>query len=159
MKGDTTAFEMEICNTEIAEKLFQQNQIIADINNRISDFDTDLNQIKDIRHNVDVEAKFTDVYLLTVYQELWILKDFQRIEDKLVEKVNSRVIERNHLKLEVTANKTAIEQHKKNIESLGEQVKSIQNQFMAAISNQKFSDFLRKMFKKKFRVLKLTHGK
>lgn len=143
---------IDLIETRRNERVFDQNQRIADIEHRIRLFDEDMEKVIKSRLEVEVAAKFLDVFLLTVYQELWVLRDFKQLEDNLVDNVNEQVVEQNGVNMELATLKSDIEKHRKNIEQGGLEEKSIQQQFQAAAMGNKFWDFLRKAFKKKFRA-------
>ena len=152
--GKHTEMETELCSIRIAEKLFEQQQIIADINERSEQFDSEIDEIEDTRLYTDIKAKYLELHLLTLYQELWILKDFKRIEDTLEENMTEDITAKNELKLELILKRDAIEQHKRNIENYNEQIKLNLIQFQTDCMNNKFGDFFRKIFKKKSRPVK-----
>lgn len=142
---------IELIDTRYSEREFDQTQRFADIEHRIHLFDEDMENIILSRLDVEVAAKFLDVFLLTIYQELWVLRDFKQLEDNLVDNVNDQATEQNGLNVDLTTLKMDIDNHLKNIEQLNLQEKSIQQQFQVAAMGNKFWDFLRKVFKKKFK--------
>lgn len=147
---------IELIDFRHQEQVFDQNRRIADIEHRIGLFDAAMEKITRSRLEVEVAAKFLDVFLLTVYQELWVLRDFKQLDDNLVESVNDQVIEQNRINMELSTLKADIERHRKNIEQGGLEEKAIQQQFQAAAMGNKFWDFLRKAFKKKYRAPKVV---
>lgn len=146
---------IDFIETRRNEYLFDQNQRIADIEHRIHLFDTDMKKVMKTRLDVEVAAKFLDTFLLTIYQELWVLRDFKQLEDNLVDNVNEAVMEQNGINMELSSLKADIEKHRKNIEQGSLEEKSIQQHFQTAATGNKFWDFLRKAFKKKYRAPKV----
>lgn len=100
---------------------------------------------------IEVHAKFLDIYCLTLNQELWILKDFEQLEDNLVEQVDDKLIEWNDVQSNFITEKNKIKMFQKNIEKSLEKIKEIQSQFSINITEDKFADFLKRIFKKKFK--------
>lgn len=138
------------------ETVFDQNQRVADIEHRIYLFDSDMKKVLETRLEVEVAAKFLDIFLLTVYQELWVLRDFKQLEDNLVDSVDEQVTDQNSINTELNTLKANIEKFRKNIDQGAIEEKAIQQQFQTSVGGNKFWDFLRKIFKKKFRVEKIA---
>lgn len=151
---NSTNWEKELCQIRLAEKLFEQKNIILDIDERIRIFDENMQTLHESRLDIEVRAKLLDTFLLTLNQELWVLKDFKSLEDQLVDRLNAEITARNDINADLSAQQAAIEHHKQNIESLQEQEISIAQQFNMTCMGNKFSDFLRKMYKKKFRPVR-----
>lgn len=126
-----------------------------DIDERIANFDLNVRNTQRSRLAIEVRAKILDAYLITLNQELWVLKDFTRLEDKMVEAINDQVTARNEINQDLTVEKSAIEQHKVNIEEKQEQCKSLLHEFNSNSVGNKFFDFLRKIYKKKFRPVRV----
>lgn len=145
----------ELIQIRLEERVFEQRQLMDDIEMRIRRFDDELHRLHESRLQIEVAVKFLDVFLLTLNQELWVLRDFKQLEDKLIGNVNDKIIAQNNINAELTATKQAIEQHRKNIEQGGVDEKLLTTQFVAAATGNKFWDFLRKAYKKKFRPPKV----
>lgn len=96
-----------------------------------------------------------DSFLLTLNQELWVLKDFKSLEDQLVDSLNGQIQARNVVNADLISQRIAIENHKQNIESFNEQEVFIAQQFKVTCMGNKFSDFLCKIYKKKFRTARV----
>lgn len=135
----------------MAAKIFEQQAIIQDIDNKINKFDEDLERNREACLEIKVHAKFLDIYCLTLNQELWILKDFEQLEDNLVEQVDDKLIEWNDVQSNFIIQKNKIKMHQKNIEKSLEKIKAIQSQFSLKIIGDNFADFLKRIFKKQFK--------
>lgn len=151
---NATSWEKELCQIRLAEKLFEQKNIILDIDERISIFDANVETLRESRLDIEVRAKLLDTFLLTLNQELWVLKDFKSLEDRLVDRVNVQITARNDITADLSTQRAQIEHHLRNIESLQQQEIFIAQQFNVTCMGNKFSDFLRKIYKKKFRPVR-----
>jgi len=154
---EPSTMELEIRLLRLANKLHEQNQIIYDINKSVAKFDKKLISLKEERFHVDYNTLFLEIYLLTLNQELWILRDFEKLENILVERVDVKLIERNEIQSDIITKKNNIETHRKNIEKMDEQEKVIHQQFLATCMDNKFSDFFRRIFKKKYKAPKIIN--
>lgn len=152
--SETSQWENELRYSRLAGKIFEQQGIIQDIDNKINKFDEDLENNREACLEIEVHAKFLDIYCLTLNQELWILKDFEQLEDNLVEQVDDKLIEWNNEQSNLIAEKNKIKILQKNMENSLEKIKGIQSEFLLNISEDKFADFLKRIFKKKFKTPK-----
>ena len=151
-------WEQELKDLRFKNKLFEQEQIIHKIDSRIKEFDEEIERVSEERYNVEVKSKFKELYLLTLNQELWILKDFEQLEDKMVEEVDNRIIDKKQLTMRIAQTKNDIDLHKRSVEDLKENIKVVENKFNSRCTDDKFTVFFKKIFKKKYReVLEKTN--
>lgn len=103
------------------------------------------------RHEVRLNAGLLDIHMLTMHQELIILKQFEFVESKLSDEANSTLrtlIDMEESMAQTMQNKTKL---KESVERLQGKGKDINEQFYQIIQNNKFYDFLRRIFKKKYK--------
>lgn len=60
-------------------------------------FDAELLLLRHQKLRLDWQLKLADLHQLTLYQELLLLKEFERREDSLQEKLNGRIKEENSI--------------------------------------------------------------
>lgn len=63
----------------------------------VCQFDAELLLLRHQKLHLDWQLKLADLRQLTLYQELLLLKDFERREDSLQEKLNGRIREENSI--------------------------------------------------------------
>jgi hypothetical protein len=61
--------------------------ILNEIELKIKAFDKEVEDLSSLKIRVSVEAKFLELHLLTLHQELIILKDFESAEEEASKKV------------------------------------------------------------------------
>lgn len=145
-----TEWEDELRTLRIRRRLFEQQQIMVKINLRIVEFDGDIAKLCDERYEVEVKAKFKELYLLTLNQELMILKDFELIEENLANVVDNKDAERKHLTNRIAQTQIDIETMEKSIEELREDKAKVTQKFKEHCLENKFTPFFKRIFKKKF---------
>lgn len=128
---------------------FRQNQIIDGIDARINKFDEDLNELKRTRLQTETEMKYLEVRLVSLNQELCIVKDFERIENHLIDQVENGESEYAEIVKTMGVLNQEIIAHTKKIKSNNELMVNITQQFTGSVANNKFTKFLSKVFKKK----------
>ncbi len=147
---DLSDWETELKNLRLKRALFEQDQILEKVNSRIEEYDEELGKVAEERYQVEVQAKFKELYLLTLNQELWTLKDFEFLEDQMIEDVDEKVQEKRQLTMKLNQAKTDLDMYRRNIDELESSVKAIEFSFLTQITDAgKFAGFLRKIFKKK----------
>lgn len=112
-----------------------------------------------IRHeimNVRVEANIMHLHLLLLHQELLILKDCEEKENQLSDNVNSKRTELLDIQDENIHLVAAIDNLKKEMDQLTEQEKEINKTFYSTVSDNKFFDFFKRIFKKKYKPPKIA---
>lgn len=128
---------------------FRQNQIIKDVDSRIDKFDAELNELKQTRLKTETDVKFLEIRLISLNQELCIVKDFERIENHLIDQVENG--ERQYA--EVVKSMEDLNQeiiaHNRKIKNNSELMGQLNQQFSGSVANNKYTKFLSKVFKKK----------
>lgn len=125
------------------------------MNNKIESYDNAVESIYDNRLQIFVDATFIDLHLLTLNQELLILKKSEAVEDIHTGNVHAIMEEMLDMQDLITDQNNKIDIRKREIEVLEEKGKQIQQRFLAAASDNKFYDFLRRIFKKKYKPPKI----
>lgn len=88
-----TAWEREIKRVRILSNIFEQNYTCNQIERNYQDLDSDLDILEKERLEIIVETIYLDLFLLTLHQELIILKTFKVLEDSLSDRVNKNIKE------------------------------------------------------------------
>lgn len=125
------------------------------MNHKIESFDNAIESVYNERLEISVNATFIDLHLLTLNQELLILKKSEAVEDVHMGNVHTIMEEMLDMQDLITDQNNKIEIRKREIEGLEEKGKMIQQRFMSAVSDNKFYDFLRRIFKKKYKPPKV----
>uniref|UniRef100_A0A8C9S6G7 Cilia- and flagella-associated protein 44 n=1 Tax=Scleropages formosus TaxID=113540 RepID=A0A8C9S6G7_SCLFO len=116
-------------------------------------FDADLKLLRHEKLELDVHIKMADLQHITLFEELLLLKEFEKRENSLQERLNSRMEEDDLSKLEEC--ELQLEMKRRDIAKLQEQEKAITATFLASLGeSNKFADFLTKVFKKKIKRVK-----
>jgi hypothetical protein len=78
-------------------KLYEQDQILNEAELKTEAFDKEVEELSNLKIRVVVEAKFLELHILTLQQELIILKDFEDMEDEASTKVLNSLKENHEL--------------------------------------------------------------
>ncbi|CAG2058060.1 unnamed protein product [Timema podura] len=146
-----TTWEIELSKIRNSKKQFQQEEYIRDINESVKQFDEHVAFLINTKIEVEVKAKFLEIHLLKLEQELCILKDFEVAENEISERVDSNVNEKHDIHVHLANIQSKIESRTTKVDTLLESERQIQVHFQETIADNKFADFLKKIFKKKYK--------
>lgn len=139
-------WEKELTNFRSQQRLYEQKRIIDKINAQIDNFDEEITRLSEERYEVEVKAKFKEIFLLTLNHELLILKDFEVKEESLVDEVERKEMEKKQLSFRISNINSEIEIRKRNVEELREICRKVEHRFKTTCLDNKFSPYLRKIF-------------
>lgn len=148
-EGEITSWEAEVYSRRHESKVYEQDQIINAMESKISLFDYRIQCLLNNRFTTDVKSKLMDIFFITLHQELLVLKEFEAVENKLEEKVKTKHIEVMDMQDLIQTVDLKINEEKKRVSKLRETEKNICSVFLQTIHDNKFIDFLKKVFKKK----------
>ncbi|XP_039600046.1 cilia- and flagella-associated protein 44 isoform X3 [Polypterus senegalus] len=118
-------------------------------------FDAELRLLRHQKMQLDIGVKMADLRHLTLYEELLLLKDFERRENTLQEKVNSRIEESTLMTRKLEECSALMDVKKRDIAKLLEREKMVHASFQSQLGeNNKFVKFLTKVFKLKVKRVK-----
>uniref|UniRef100_A0AAG5DEX7 Uncharacterized protein n=1 Tax=Anopheles atroparvus TaxID=41427 RepID=A0AAG5DEX7_ANOAO len=152
----TNKHEQELRELRLVRKLFKQDKIIDKVARRIVEFDKELEKLSHERLVVETDAKLLENFQLTLYQELWILKDFSAIETDILSGVEQVTIERNGLLQAVQDARVAIERVEQEIELIQKEQRSNLQRFNSTCLDNEFAKVMKRIYKKKFKPCKIN---
>lgn len=158
-RGEDSPWEQEIRMSRLNRKLFQQDIIIKEMEEEIDAFDKALEELFTESVDVTLRATVVDLHILTLHHELIILKEFESVEEQLSLKVNHTLQELIDMEQWINEINHVLEDHKSVVVELQGKEKDIQDQFLTVVQNNKFYDFLRRIFRKRYKPPKMhTEG-
>nr|XP_057920871.1 cilia- and flagella-associated protein 44-like isoform X2 [Doryrhamphus excisus] len=153
--------EAELSEEEL-EKMSQdtlinmQDSLLEHMESLVNQFDKEhmicLKKVQEL----DWKLKLGNLRQLTLYQELLLLKEVDKSERVLQEKLNTRVKEENNLMSKLEEYREELELKRKDIAKVQEKDKSLTASFQALLGddNNNFEEYLTKVFKKKIKRTK-----
>lgn len=124
----------------------------------IDSFDNKILEIITESHKVKRAVYFIDAHLLTLNQELTILKDFEAVEEELSMKVNAILQELIDMEELISKANKVIEERSRHLLQLQDKEKEINEHFQLVVQSNKFYTFLRRIFRKKYHPPKQHTG-
>ncbi|XP_075762751.1 cilia- and flagella-associated protein 44 isoform X2 [Pelodiscus sinensis] len=139
---------------------FQQEQetkakAAKQINELVVTFDSELRLLRHQKLKLDTQMKCADLRHITWFEELLLLKNFEKHEDTLQERVNSLSNDVEEMQWKLENYLTQMEAKKYEIIKLQEREKALYVTFQASLGeNNKFASFLTKVLKKRIKRVK-----
>lgn len=131
--------------------LNEQDDILSAVNQSVQRFDNLLTELNEDRLQVKYETDFMTSYLTAMNQELYIMRDSEQIENQLLNNADYALTTRNQAQTSINALTRQIEELRKSCDRINDQIAVIQTKFMTNTKGHKFLDFLRRIFRKKWR--------
>nr|XP_051674406.1 cilia- and flagella-associated protein 44 [Oryctolagus cuniculus] len=154
-KAEPTDVELEIMKRDEIKHLYMQQYLSNRIKELIITFDAELRLLRHHKLKLDTQMKLSDLHHLTLFQEMLLLKNFEKQENILQERVNSLDKEEQDMQWKISETLKEMEEKKIEITKLQEQEKALYAGFQAAVGeNNKFANFLMKVLKKKIKRVK-----
>ncbi|XP_074070622.1 cilia- and flagella-associated protein 44 [Macrotis lagotis] len=154
-KTDPTEVELEIIKREEIRNVYMQQYLIDRIRELIITFDAEFRLLRHQKLKLDIEMKLADLHHVTLFQEMLLLKNFEKQENILQERVNLLDREQQDMKWKINENLAEMEERKNEINRLQDQEKAIYASFHTSLGeNNKFANFLMKVLKKNIKRVK-----
>ncbi|XP_053372820.1 cilia- and flagella-associated protein 44-like [Mercenaria mercenaria] len=131
---------------------YEQDRLLNRIADLLKNFDAELRLLRHDKFRLDIIMKNADLRQVTLFEELVLLKEYEKREDVLAEKVTNKQQEKLDMQAKIVDVTSKLEVKKKDIEKLQEREKALHAQFVASLGeNNKFADYLTKVFKKRIK--------
>ncbi|XP_071455109.1 cilia- and flagella-associated protein 44 [Hetaerina americana] len=150
-----TPWEGDLLFIKRMTNIYNIGIILDTAHKEIDLFDAEIQVLNNQRSDLDLKLKYLEQFLITLLEELFIIKNFEAMEEQLAEKVQDKLQERNEMQEKIISLRSKLEMRKITIESLLEVERDIISKFQAAIENSSSAGILKKIFKKKFKPAKV----
>ncbi|XP_019303927.2 cilia- and flagella-associated protein 44 isoform X1 [Panthera pardus] len=154
-KADPIDLELEIMKRDEIKHVYMQEYLTNRIKELIVTFDAELRLLRHQKLKLDIQMKLSDLHHVTLFQEMLLLKNFEKQENILQERVNSLDKEEQDMQWKINETLKEMEEKKNEITKLQDQEKALYAGFQAALGeNNKFTNFLMKVLKKRIKRVK-----
>ncbi|XP_036303112.1 cilia- and flagella-associated protein 44 [Pipistrellus kuhlii] len=154
-KAEPSDVEMEILKRKEIKDIYMQQYLANRIKELIVTFDAELHLLRHQKLKLDIQMKLSDLNHVTLFQEMLLLKNFEKQENILQERVNSLDKEEQEMQWRINESMKEMEEKKNEITRLQDQEKGLYTTFQAAVGeNNKFANFLMKVLKKRIKRVK-----
>ncbi|KAB5533238.1 hypothetical protein PHYPO_G00129510 [Pangasianodon hypophthalmus] len=154
-RENLSELEQEMMEVEEIRNLYLQDKLIRQMAEAMCAFDANLCLLRHEKIKLDVQMKLADLRYVTLFEELLLLKEFEKREFTLQERRNACVQEERELRSKMEECKYQLEMKKRDIAKLHERENVLASTFQDSLGeNNKFADFLTRVFKKKIKRVK-----
>ncbi|CAB0030340.1 unnamed protein product [Trichogramma brassicae] len=145
-----TDLERELKRYRAVRKKHEQDQMLEHIDHSYRVFDEELSELELERLKIIHESVYMDLYMLTLHQELVVLKKFEAKEVKLEQLVEEhrRVIDEIEAKISLLTDQT--EEKKLTVARLQEKLKEMMARYLSSIQEQRYSIVLAEIARKSY---------
>jgi WD40 repeat protein len=155
--GSATSDLSELEQAELSARRlkleFEKRKILEKINRTVSAFDSALVNLLRERFKLEVDLKTTDLRLLLLYQELKLLKEFEKRDQALAQKLEAKCLEKAEVVSRIAECQERLANKKADIERLNP--KQLFGQLQAIVpETHKHAEDLFRIFKKKIKRAK-----
>ncbi|XP_065931883.1 cilia- and flagella-associated protein 44 isoform X1 [Magallana gigas] len=152
---DTSPLEMEMKEAMEIKLIYDQDRLLKRIEELLLNFDAELRLLRHDKFKLDIVMKNADLRQVTLFEEFVLLKEYEKREDVMEAKVTGKQQEKLEMQAKIIELQGKQDLKKKEIEKLQEKEKQLYAQFQASLGdNNKFADYLTKVFKKKIKRAK-----
>lgn len=129
--------------------------LLREIHDKKMMFDAELRLLRHDKAHFDVKLKNADLREITLFEELILLKEFEKRENLLAGKVSAKYQEKDDMEDKVEECRNSLEVKKDELEKLAAKEQSLQQAFSSVLGeNNKFEQFLARVYKKKIKRAK-----
>ncbi|XP_046388185.1 cilia- and flagella-associated protein 44 [Ischnura elegans] len=150
-----TPWEGDLLYLKRTRKIYNIGVILEVANREINKFDDEIKELMNQKSDYELKIKYLEQFLITLLEELFIINNFEAMEEVLTEKVRVKLQERNDMLEKISSLKTKLGMRKISIDTLLEVQNDIISKFHAATENSAFAGILKKIFKKKYKPVKI----
>jgi len=132
---------------------YEKEKILEKIEQTVQAYDEAIRNLRRERFKLEADVKMMDLRMLVLFQELQLLKEFEKRDNALVSKLNGKREEKVDIASKIKECSEKISSKKNEIEKLNP--KQVMMEFSQLVpESNKFHDPLLKIFKKKIKRMK-----
>nr|KAG5708675.1 hypothetical protein BaRGS_034892 [Batillaria attramentaria] len=152
---ELSPLEKELQLVEQIQLEYEQSRLLSRIEDLVQTFDAELRLLRHQKFKVDTVMKNADLRQVTLFEELVLLKEYEKSEDVLAEKVSAKQQEKLDMQNKILEVQARLEGKRKDIEKLQEKERAVHQTFLQSLGdNNKFADYLTKVFRKRIKRTK-----
>jgi hypothetical protein len=149
--SELNELERKIKHAEEIRLIYQRDRLLQQINQLLNNFDAELRCLRHDKFQLDIDMKNADLRQMVLFEELVLLKEFEKTENVLMEKLQDKFNEKSVMDKLIADANVKLELKKKDIDNLMLKEEQQWTAFKESIGDTKFTDYLMKVYKKKIR--------
>ncbi|KAJ3417018.1 Cilia- and flagella-associated protein 44 [Chytridiales sp. JEL 0842] len=151
-KMPLSSLEIEEQNVKRKTLKYQRDRLLQNIEDEVAEFDAAIQAQNAERIALEADITFADMRLLLLYKEWVLLKEFEKYDKNLADKLNLKRNEKMDIDTKIKECQDKLNSKRVEIEQIVAREKENQEDFTRALGeNNKYEDLLTKIFKKKIK--------
>lgn len=110
-------------------------------------FDDNLLMLKNRRLEIALDVNFMELYYFTVYQELMVLKNFEKSQTQLMRDIESGRYEHGRAEARINSEKSILHALQQHENQLQEKISGIESQFIDCYADSEFASISEMLFR------------
>ncbi|RKO93288.1 hypothetical protein BDK51DRAFT_14775, partial [Blyttiomyces helicus] len=132
--------------------LYRKDEILKTFDQLVKEFDVKVDQLEKERIVLEGDVKCADIKLLLLYREWVLLKEFEKYDNALMDKLTMKRNEKEEIDLKIKECQEKLNSKKTEIELVIKREKEIHDEFHSSLGeNNKHEELLTKIFKRKIK--------
>ncbi|KAI6658873.1 Cilia- and flagella-associated protein 44-like [Oopsacas minuta] len=138
---------------------YERDSLLREIETAKKAFDVKVRYLSNYKIILDSQIKLSDLRHVLLFEEYLLLKDFEKREQNFISKLKGKQKDRQDMQTKLNTLKEQTETKQISIHHGLENLKELEEEFQREIANNKFADFLLRVFKKKIKRVKQVEKK
>ena len=138
---------------------YERDSLLREIETAKKAFDLKISFLSNYKTVLDVQIKLSDLRHVLLFEEYLLLKDFEKREQSFISKLKGKQKDRQEIQTKLNSLKEQIETKQQLVQEGQENLKELEEDFQRETANNKFADFLLRVFKKKIKRVKQVEKK
>ena len=151
--------EQALFNEMLMRRRYERDSLLREIDMSKSDFDSKVSFLSNYKTILDTQIKLSDLKHILLFEEYLLLKDFEKREQSFISKLKEKQKERLEMQERLNRLKEQIEAKHSLVHQTQENMRELEDEFQKEIANNKFAEFLLRVFKKKIKRVKQVEKK
>ncbi|PRP84994.1 hypothetical protein PROFUN_07282 [Planoprotostelium fungivorum] len=156
-RQNQTPSQLELEEKQNTNRMLQweKTTIVEKINLTLATFDRELESLRREKLKAEADLKVLDLKMLVLHQELELLKEFEKEDINLAEKLQTKRNERQTFATLVAESQTKLEARNKELEKKSGEIEEVNRKLNSIIGDgNPFADYLKKLYNKNIKRTK-----
>eukprot|EP00731_Ephydatia_muelleri_P023978 Em0016g249a len=146
-----TSLELQRAEEQRIRLQYRRDCLLKEAEEMVSRFDEAVMRLRHERALLATSIVSADLRHITQFEELQLLKEFEKREMGLTSRYSSKKKEKQEMEEKIDEAEHTLEEKDAQLAKLQEQEKALEASFVEAVGENKFKDFLLKVYRKKIK--------
>ena len=158
-KNTRTPAELTLYNEMLVRLRYERDSLLREIETSKRDFDSKVSFLSNFKTILDTQINLSDLKHILLFEEYLLLKDFEKREQSFISTLKEKQRDRLEMQEKLNKLKEQIETKQNLVHHTQDNLRELEDDFQKEIANNKFAEFLLRVFKKKIKRIKQVEKK